>query len=494
MKFDYDMTVIGGGAAGLTASGMAASFGAKTALIEAKRLGGDCTWSGCVPSKTLLKAAKVAHYFKSGANYGLQNQQPEFDFAGVIEHVHRTQEHVYRDADAPEIFENLGVRVISARARFLDKHTVELTDESGKTSHLTSRYFIVATGSSPVIPSIEGVSEIGYLTNETIFSITELPKRLIVVGAGPIGTEMSQAFRRLGSEVSVIDVVDKILPKDDPELTRLLREYLQSEGIRYLFESKAVKAESGEGAINITVENQKSSEQSNIAGDALLLSVGRKPNISELNLESAGVTYDKRGIIVDDHCRTKARNIYACGDVAGRFQFTHFAEHMAKVAVSSALLHFPMSLDTKHITWCTYTDPELAHVGMTEGELKQKGIRYEVYRFPFSKIDRAITESETTGWIKVFAKKLSGKIYGVNILGANAGEMIGEYALAMRNGISLKQIADTIHPYPTYVLGNRRAADQWYVRKQSRAFVWVLKKLFGYHGALPDTSDPNRIL
>ncbi|MCI0485242.1 MAG: FAD-dependent oxidoreductase [Blastocatellia bacterium] len=494
MKYDFDMIVIGGGAAGLTASGMSASFGAKTALVEAKRLGGDCTWYGCVPSKTLLKAAKVAHLFRSAAKYGLQNQQPEFDFARVMEHVHRTQEHIYRDADAPENFENLGVKVIAARAHFLDKHTVQITYVGGKTSQVTSRYFIIATGSSPIVPPIEGVSETNYLTNESIFSITELPKRLIVVGSGPIGTEMSQAFRRFGSDVVVIDVADKILPKDDPELTDILKEYLKSEGLQYIFKSKVIKLESGNGSLNVTIESQATSQKIGIEGDAILLSVGRKPNIEGLDLEAAGVAYDKRGIVVDDHCRTSMKNIYACGDVAGRFQFTHFAEHMAKIAVSNALLHFPMSLDSKHITWCTYTDPELAHVGMTEEELKEKGISYEVYRFPFSRIDRAITENETTGWIKVFAKKVSGKIYGVNILGASAGEMIGEYALAMRNGISLKKIADTIHPYPTYVLGNRRAADQWYVRKQSRAFVWMLQKLFGYHGSLPDTSDPNRIL
>ncbi len=494
MKYDFDMVVLGGGAAGLTASGMSASFGAKTALIEPKRLGGDCTWYGCVPSKTLLKAAKVAHYFNAAAKYGLQNRQPEFDFAGVMEHIHRVQQHVYKEADAPEIFENLGVKVISARARFLDRHTVELTDENGKNSKLTSRYSVIATGSSPLIPPIDSIEEVDYLTNETIFSITRLPKKLIVVGSGPIGTEMSQAFRRFGSDVSVVDTADKILPKDDSELTGILKEHLASEGIQYLLQSKVVELKKENGGLSVTIENQKTAKRSVIHGDAVLISAGRKPDVGSLNLEAAGVDHDKRGVTVDDHCRTSAKNIYASGDVAGRFQFTHFAEHMAKTAVSNALLHFPISLDSRHITWCTYTDPELAHVGMGEDELKRKGISYEVYRFPFSKIDRAITENEILGWIKVFAKKFSGRIFGVTILGASAGEMIGEYALAMRNGISLRKIADTIHPYPTYVLGNRRAADQGYIRKQSRAFVWVLQKLFGYHGELPDTSDPNRIL
>lgn len=494
MRYDYDMTVIGGGAAGLTASGISASLGAKTAMIEEKKLGGDCTWYGCVPSKTLLKAAKVAHLIKTAEQYGLHNMKPEFDFAKVMEHVHKIQEQVYSDADAPEKYEQLGVHVSFAQAQFFDNHTLELFDNNGHASKLTSRYFIIATGSSPVVPPIKGVSEINYLTNESIFSVTDLPRKLVVIGAGPIGIEMSQAIRRFGSEVVVIDVLDRILARDDRELADLLRQSLQSEGVQLLTETQVNKVENYHGKIRLAAKNTTSSEEITLECDALLLSVGRKVNIDGLGLEAAGVEYNKRGIIVNNRCRTSTKNIFACGDVAGQFQFTHFAEHMAKVAVSNALFHFPMSLDSKHITWCTYTEPELAHVGLTEAELKERGISHEVYRFPFSKIDRAITENETTGWIKVFAKKFNGKIYGVNILGANAGEMIGEFALAMRNGVTLKNIADTIHPYPTYILGNRRAADQWYVRKQSRAYVWLLQKIFRYRGPLPDTSDPERIL
>jgi pyruvate/2-oxoglutarate dehydrogenase complex dihydrolipoamide dehydrogenase (E3) component len=493
MKRDYDMIVIGGGAAGLTASGISASFGAKTALIEAKKLGGDCTWYGCVPSKTLLKAAKIAHHFKTADRYGLESCEAKFDFSKVIGHIHKTQEEVYRDADDPAIYEKMGIDVLSGSAGFLDNHTIEFTSNDGETSRLSSRYFIIATGSSAVVPPIEGLPDVEYLTNETVFSVDRLPQKMIVVGGGPIGVEMSQAFRRFGAEVTVIDMADGILVRDDRELAGIIKERLSEEGVEFILNSSVKKFEGNNTTIRVAVENG-SSEAITVEGDALLIAAGRKANTANLNLEAAGVDYDRRGIVVNDRCRTSAKNIYACGDVAGRFQFTHFAEHMAKVATSNALLHFPMSLDSKHITWCTYTEPEMAHVGASEEELRWKGVSYEVYKFPFTKIDRAITENEKIGWIKVYAKRLNGKIYGANILGSNAGEMIGEYALAMRNGVTLRQMADTIHPYPTYVLGNRRAADQWYVRKQSRAFVWLLQKIFRYKGQLPDTSDPERIV
>ncbi|RMD94085.1 MAG: dihydrolipoyl dehydrogenase [Calditrichaeota bacterium] len=494
MKYDYDMVVIGGGAAGLTSAGVSVSLGAKTALVEAKKLGGDCTWYGCIPSKTLLKAAQVAHYFKTAHRYGLKSVNYTFNFAEVMAHVRRIQQQVYEDADAPEIYENLGVEVITARAAFIDPHTVELQASDGNQRQITSRYFIIATGSAPVVPPIPGLDQIRYLTNESIFSLTDLPQTLLVIGAGPIGLEVAQAFQRLGAQVVVVDIADGILLNDDRELADLLKIQLEAEGIQFFTSTQVERVENVQGKIRLFARQLSEAKTLTLEGDAVLLSVGRKPNVEGLNLEAAGVKYNKSGIAVNESCRTNVKHIYACGDVTGRFQFTHFAEHMAKVAVSNALLHFPMKLDNRHITWCTYTDPELAHVGLTEKQLQEKGVKYEIYRFPFSKIDRAITDNETVGWVKVFARKLTGKIYGVNILGGHAGEMIGEYALAMRHGITLKKISDTIHPYPTYVLGNRRAADQWYVRKQSRTLVWLLQKVFGYRGPLPDTSDPERIV
>jgi len=490
VAYEYDMIVIGGGAAGLTACGIAASLGAKTALIEARRLGGDCTWYGCVPSKALLKAAKVLHSAATADRYGLQASRPGFRFDELMRRVHKVQNFIYEDADAPPIYEKLGVEVIEGSASFLDPHTLDVKGARRASVRLQSRYFVIATGSVPVIPPIEGMGAIPYLTNETLFSLDLLPERLIIIGGGPVGIEMAQAFRRLGSEVQVVASAERILPRDDPELTRLLQEQLEQEGIRFLLRSRAVRIE---GANTVRIAVEEPSPQT-FEGDVVLIAAGRRSNIAELRPENATVAVSKQGVMVDRHCRTSARHIYASGDATGLYRYTHMAEHMSKIAVSNALLHLPLSIDTNGVAWCTYTDPEVAHVGLREEELRRRGRDFGVYRFPYSKIDRAITDGQTAGMIKVFARKFSGKIYGATILGANAGDLISEYALAVRNGITLRQIADTIHPYPTYGLGNRRAADQWYVRKQSPTLVRWIQRIFGYRGQLPDTSEPARII
>ncbi len=494
MNPQYDMVVIGGGSAGLTGSGIAASLGAKTAMIEAAKLGGDCTWYGCVPSKALIKAAKTARTISTAGKYGLKDTTPKFNFADVIRRIHTTREEIYEEADAPHHFENLGIDVIHGRASFVDKNTVKLEngEYGGKT--ITSRFFLIATGGSPVVPSIEGLQDVPYLTNETIFDLKELPEHLIVVGAGPIGMEMAQSFRRFGSQVTVIDFMDSILIRDNNELTKILQESLSCEGIKFVLNNGVKQVEKKNGSISVTVAGKEEKNKATINGDAILLSVGRKPNINGLNLEAAGVETKRSGIVVNDRGRTSVKNIYACGDVTGSFQFTHMSEHTAKVAVSNALLKLPMKIDTKYVPWCTYTDPELAHAGATENELRQKGVSFEVYKFPYTKVDRALIDLETTGWIKVYAKKWNGRILGVDILGAHAGDMLGEWVLALKNKITLRQMADTIHPYPTYSLGNRRAADQWYVRKQSVMMVKWIQRIFGYRGPLPDLSDPERIV
>ena len=313
------------------------------------------------------------------------------------------------------------------------------------------------------------------------------------MGAGPIGSEMAQAMQRLGSRVKVIDQADRILTNDDPELTEMLHEVLKKEGVEYYLEADVKRLSESDGRKRVAIEHR--GEKLQIEGDALLMATGRRANTDRLNLEAAGVQYASgRGIEVDDRCKTNVGHIYACGDITGRYQFTHMSEHMAKVAATNALLKVPMKIDHDHVPWCTYTDPELGHVGATEQQLQERGIDYEVYRFPYKKVDRAVTESVTTGMIKVFAKKWNGKIYGVNVLGVSAGEVISEYALAMKNGVTLRNMADTIHPYPTYGLGARRAADQWYVRSQSEWQVKLIKKLFGYRGEVPDLSDPDRIM
>lgn len=491
-KYDYDAVVIGGGAAGLTASGIAANFGAKTMMIERHRLGGDCTWTGCVPSKALLKAGKVARHIRKASDYGLIDSNPRIDFKKVIEHVHEIREDIYQDADAPENFEAMGIEVVQGLAYFTDSHAINIELENGETRVVTSSYFFICTGASAFVPPIEGIDSVDYLTNESLFEIEQLPRELIIVGAGPIGSEMAQAMQRLGSRVTVIDMADRIMVNDDPELAGMLLEKLKKEGIEYVLGAGVKKIRSEDE--RIVVEAEIEGEVKEVSGTDLLMATGRRPNVDGLNLEAAGIEYSPKGVEVNKKCRTNVSHIYACGDVTGGYQFTHMSEHTAKIAVTNALIKFPMKVDEEHVPWCTFTDPELGHVGATEKELVENDEDYETYRFPFSKVDRAVTESEGEGLIKVFAKKWNGKILGASVLGTNAGEMISEYAVAMKNGITLRKLADTIHPYPTYGLGARRAADQWYIKNQSEWQVKLIKKLFGYRGEVPDFSDTDRIV
>jgi pyruvate/2-oxoglutarate dehydrogenase complex dihydrolipoamide dehydrogenase (E3) component len=352
---------------------------------------------------------------------------------------------------------------------------------------------LIATGSKPFIPPIKGLSEVDFLTNETIFELKKQPKRLTIIGGGPIGIEMAQAFQRLGTQVTVLDMEDRILLNDDEELAGLLLNQLKHDGVRFQLSTQVnevTKTENG----SIEVHAESKGENTRIESDGLLIATGRMANVDSLKLDNTGISYTEKGITVNDRCRTNIRHVYAAGDVTGRYQFTHMSEHMAKVAASNAILKVPMKIDKEHVPWSTYTDPELAGIGSTEKELKEQGITYEIYRFPYSKIDRAITDSQTDGMIKIFAKAWSGKILGATIYGKQAGDLISEYALAMKHGISLRKIADTIHPYPTYGLGVRRAADQWYIKNQSEWMSKLVKTAFRYQGEIPDLSDKDRIV
>ena len=492
MKFEFDAVVIGGGAAGLTASGIAANFGAKTMMIEKNKLGGDCTWTGCIPSKTLIKAASVVHQTQKSQKYGVNVSVDDIDLTKLLKHVDEVRREVYEDADRPEIFEEMGIEVVHGDAVFKDSHTIEIKFADGNTRLVTSRYIFICSGSSAFVPDIPGLSNVDYLTNDTLFEIDDIPDSITIIGAGPIGCEMAQSFARLGKNVTVLDMAERIMVNDDPELSDILKSRLEQEGVTFLLGSSIQKI--GQNDHGIEVKYKIGDKEKAVISQSLLMATGRRANVSKLNLESAGVQFTDKGINVDDKCRTSQRHIYAAGDVTGRYQFTHMSEHMAKVAVTNALIKVPMKIDQMHVPWATYTDPELAQVGAKEAELKEKGVKFETYRFPFSKIDRAITDGNTNGMIKIHAKKWSGKILGASVCGAHAGEMISQYALAMKNGVSLRDFADTIHPYPSYGLGARRAADQWYIKNQSETLVKWIKRIFRYRGEIPDYSDPDRIV
>jgi len=492
MNFEFDVVVIGGGAAGLTSSGISANFGAKTMMIEKEKLGGDCTWTGCVPSKTLIKAASVLHHAKKASGFGLDIELSNVNSGKVMEHVDKIRREVYEDADRPEIFENMGIEIVAGDASFIDKHTIIIQQRAGGERKVTAKYIFICTGAKAFVPPIPGIREVEVLTNESLFEISRLPQKLLIIGAGPIGTEMAQSFNRLGTTVDVVDMAPGILMNDDPELTGILQKKLEEEGVHYYLKSSVVRVEKAGSGVRVVFN--KDGIESSVEGDRLLVAAGRRANIDTLNLAAAGVETWKGGVRVNDKCRTSQKHIYAIGDVTGRYQFTHMSEHMAKVAATNALLKIPMKIDKKHVPWVTYTDPELGHVGASEKTLRDKGEKFEVYRFPFTKIDRAITDGNTTGLIKIFAKKWNGKILGATVLGAHSGEMISQYALAMKNGVSLRKFADTIHPYPSYGLGARRAADQWYIKNQSESMVKWIKRIFRYRGEIPDYSDPNRVV
>jgi pyruvate/2-oxoglutarate dehydrogenase complex dihydrolipoamide dehydrogenase (E3) component len=351
---------------------------------------------------------------------------------------------------------------------------------------------ILATGGRAAPPPIPGLGETPHLTNEGLFEITELPRHLVIVGAGPIGCEMGQAFRRLGSEVTILDRADRPLGRDDADHGRMLQGVLEGEGIRCLMGAEIERVEGTEGAVmaHVSVDGVRD----RVEGDVLLIATGRRPNIEGLGLEAAGVAFTKKGITVNDQCRTSQHHIWAAGDCTGEYALTHMSEHMAKQAATNAILKIPAPIDRDGVAWTTFTSPEVAQLGPTEDELREKGASFVTYRFPYTKVDRAVTEHATVGNIKVHATKWTGKILGASVIGERAGELIGMLAVAKKGGVPLRTVSDTIIPYPTYGLGARRAADQYYVQKQFPAAIDLVKRVFGYRGLTPPPPDPDRVL
>ena len=437
---DYDLVVIGGGSAGLTAACFSAELGQRVALVEMHRIGGDCTWTGCVPSKTLLKVSRVAHEMRTAHRYGLNSSEPVVDLKTVMAQVRSAIKEVYLN-ESPEVLRENGIDIFTGQARFLDANTLAVDD--GDIS-LKARRFIVATGAGPLVPPIPGLDETDYLTYETIWDLEELPRRLIVIGAGPIGCELAQAFCRLGSTVTLLEAAPRVLLNDEPEAAGLVSQQLARDGVDLRLDAKAQRIWQNDGGIHLDVGNEE------VIGDALLISVGRVPKISDLDLDKAGVAYDSQGIRVNSRLRTTARRIYAAGDCVGGFQFTHYAAWQGFMAVRNAFMLSPVRAVLDRVPWTTFTDPEVAHVGLTEAQARERyGNGTSVCLWPMSAVDRAITESDTSGFVKLVHRP-NGTVLGATIAASRAGEMIHEWSLAIDQGLKVRHLAESLHVYPTY--------------------------------------------
>ncbi|PWR02026.1 dihydrolipoamide dehydrogenase [Meridianimarinicoccus roseus] len=447
-RIECDLCIIGAGSGGLSVAAGAAQMGASVVLIEGHEMGGDCLNYGCVPSKALIAAGKHAQAMQDGAAFGITPVNPQIDYAAAKDHVARAIATI-APHDSQERFEGFGIRVIRDWARFTSPREVVAGDAT-----VRARRFVIATGSGPFVPSIPGLTDVPYHTNETIFALRERPEHLIVIGGGPIGMEMAQAHKRLGCKVTVIEA-QKAMGKDDPELAAILLDRLRGEGIEVLEETAAERVDA-EGD-RITVHTSGGA----VSGTHLLVAVGRRVNLDRLELDAAGVAHTPKGVTVDAGLRSSNRRIYAIGDAAGGMQFTHVAGYHAGVVIRSILFGLPAKARTDHIPWVTYCDPELAQVGLTEAQArKAHGARLEVVRFAYDQNDRAVAEGKTTGLIKVMVVK--GRPVGASIVGAQAGELIALWALVIANRLKMSAVANMVAPYPTLGEIGKRAAGAYF--------------------------------
>jgi pyruvate/2-oxoglutarate dehydrogenase complex dihydrolipoamide dehydrogenase (E3) component len=458
-----DICVIGGGSGGLSVAAAAAAFGVSTVLIERHKMGGDCLNTGCVPSKALLAAAKRAEHMHHSSAFGVSASQVHVDFAQVHDHVHAVIDEIAPN-DSVERFTGLGVRVIKGGAKFTDKRTVAVGD-----IEVRARRFVIATGSTPAVPPIPGLDSGPYLTNESIFTLAERPGHLIIIGAGPIGLEMAQAFRRLGSTVTVLEAA-RPFAKDDLEAADVVLAQLAREGVAVRAGVKVTKVAHGRGAVTVTVEAEN--EEETIEGTHLLVATGRKATVDGLNLEAAGVRYDRAGIKVNRRLKTSNGHIYAIGDVAaGQPQFTHAANYHAGLVIRNALFRLPVKVNVHAIPWVTYTEPELAQTGLTEAEARAQGYKkLRILRWPFHDNDRAVAERTTHGHIKVVATP-KGKVLGVTIVGAQAGELITPWTLAIAQKLNIRAMTGIVLPYPTLSEIGKRAAIDFFTPSLTRPML-----------------------
>ncbi|MBI3434167.1 MAG: FAD-dependent oxidoreductase [Proteobacteria bacterium] len=448
-----DICVIGGGSGGLSVAAAAAAFGVPVVLIEKGKMGGDCLNYGCVPSKAMIAAGRQAASVGASAAFGVRAGNVEVAFDAVHRHVHGVIAAIAPN-DSKERFAALGVRVISGAARFRDADTVVVGDSIA----VKARRFVVATGSSPAAPPIPGLAETPHLTNETIFDLTERPEHLIVIGAGPIGLELAQSFRRLGAQVTVIEALTP-LAKDDPECAAIVIAQLEREGVVIRAHAKVTAVGNANGKVAVTLALPDGEET--IEGSHLLVAAGRKPNVGGLDLEASGIAYERTGIKVDAGLRTTNKKVYAIGDVAGALQFTHVANYHAGLVIRNALFRLPVKARYGAIPWVTFTDPEMAHVGLTEAEATKHGHKIRILRWPYHENDRAQAEREIHGHVKVITSK-RGKILGATIVGASAGELIGTWTLAITQGLNIRALTGFVVPYPTLGEISKRAAITYF--------------------------------
>lgn len=468
-----DICVIGAGSGGLSVAAAAAAFGVSVVLLEKGKMGGDCLNYGCVPSKALIAAGKTAETFRQARKFGIMPTVPEVDFQKVHDHVHGVIAAIAPN-DSVERFTGLGVRVITEAGRFQDEKTVV----AGKYV-IRARRFVVATGSSAAVPPIPGLDSVAYFTNETIFENTLCPEHLIIIGGGPIGMEMAQAHRRLGAKVTCIEMM-RAFGKDDPELTAIALEQIRREGVDIRENTKTIRLVPGsDKGVDVIVE--KDGREETISGSHLLLATGRSPNVSGLDLEKAGIDHSRKGIAVDQTLRTTNKRVYAIGDVAGGLQFTHVAGYHAGLVIRSILFRMSAKENRAIIPWVTFTDPELAHVGLSENDAREKHGPLRILRWPYAENDRAQAEHKTIGLIKIIADR-KGRILGASIVGHGAGEMINVWALAVSQKLKVGAMTGYIPPYPTMTEIGKRAATEFYKPSLKNPWLHRLIRLLSKFG------------
>ena len=463
----YNLVVIGAGTAGLVTAAGAAGLGARVALIERNLMGGDCLNVGCVPSKGVIRSGRAAADVRDASRFGVVVPAGvRIDFAAAMDRMRRARARISK-VDSARRFRDLGVDVFLGDARFTGGDVVEVNGKS-----LRFKKAVIATGGRAILPRIEGIEAAGVLTNETVFNLTELPRRFLVVGGGPLGLEAAQAFARLGAEVTVIELADRFLPREDPDAAEIVARALDADGIRVHLGSKVTRIESPGGVKTVHVETPEAEKVFEV--DEILLAIGRAPNVDGLGLEQVGVEFDENGVKVDDRLRTTNRRIFAAGDAAIPHKFTHTADYSARIVIQNALFMGRKKLSALTVPWTTYTDPEVAHVGMYEADAAARGIEVETFKVEMSDVDRAILDGDEDGFVKIHVKKGTDRILGATIVARHAGDLISEISLAMVHGIGLGSIASVIHPYPTQADAIRKAGDA-YNRTRLTPFV---KNLF----------------